>query len=123
MTTFGSCVLVALGWGIRLVLLAFSLTMALSAQVPQQLQQMNQTIQDANDLRNMQTYESAPNTAVIIVHAFADEKPVSLDRSVRVDLTNLANRLGVFQTVQGHQTAVFVNTSLGKYDISATAVG
>ena len=123
MTTFGSCVLVALGWGIRLALLAFSLTMGLSAQVPQQLQQMNQTIQDANDLRNIQTYESAPNTAVIIVHAFADEKPVSLDRSVRVDLTNLANRLGVFQTVQGHQTAVFVNTSLGKYDLSATAVG
>ena len=115
--------LAALRWGIGLVLFGSLVSMQISAQVPEQLQEMNQTIQDANDLRNMQTYESAPNTAVIIVHAFADEKPVSLDRPVRVDLTKLANRLGVFQTVQGHQTAVFVNTSLGKYDISATAVG
>ena len=115
--------LAVLRWGIGLVLFGSLVSMQISAQVPEQLQEMNQTIQDANDLRNMQTYESAPNTAVIIVHAFADEKPVSLDRPVRVDLTKLANRLGVFQTVQGHQTAVFVNTSLGKYDISATAVG
>jgi tetratricopeptide (TPR) repeat protein len=110
-------------WISWLVLFGSLLSMRLAAQVPQQLQEMNQVIQDANDLRQIQTYESAPNTAVIIVHAFADEKPVSLDRSVRVDLTNMANHLGVFQTVQGHQTAVFVNTSLGRYDVSVTAVG
>jgi len=78
---------------------------------------------DPNDLRQMQTYKTAPNTAVVVVHTFADEKPVSLDRSVRVDLTNVANHVGVFQTVPGHQSAVFVNTSLGKYDVSVTAVG
>jgi tetratricopeptide (TPR) repeat protein len=106
-----------------LLLFGFLLSMPLSAQLPQQVEKMNQEIQDANDLRQMQTYQSAPNTAVIIVHVFADEKPVTLDRSVRVDLTNLANRFGVFQTVSGHQNAVFVNTSLGKYVISVTAVG
>ncbi len=36
------------------------------------------------------TYNTAPGTAVIVVHVFAEEKPVKLDRSVRVDLTNLA---------------------------------
>ena len=69
------------------------------------------------------TYESAPNTAVVIIHAFADEKPVKLDRSARVDLTNVGNHLGVFQVVPGHDDAVFTNTSLGKYAISVTAVG
>ena len=106
-----------------MVLFCCVLSVPLSAQVPEQLQKMNQQIQDTNDLRQIQTYESAPNTAVIIVHAFADEKPVSLDRSVRVDLTNLGNHRGVFQTVPGHQTAVFVNTALGRYVVSATAVG
>jgi len=86
--------------------------------------------QEKEDVENMSRemrmgpgYESAPNTAVIIVHAFAEKKPVSLDRSVRVDLTNLANHLGVFQTVSGHQDAVFLNTAMGKYAISVTAVG
>ena len=56
-----------------------------------------QGIQDANSMRQMQqmqgtyTYDTAPNTAVVIVHTFAEEKPVSLDRSARVDLTNLGN--------------------------------
>ena len=69
------------------------------------------------------SYESAPNTAVVIVNTFAEEKAVSLDRSARVDLTNLANHIGAFQIVPGHQGAVFVNTVLGKYDVSVTAVG
>jgi hypothetical protein len=30
---------------------------------------------------------------VIIVHTFAEEKPVGLDRSAPVDLTNLANHV------------------------------
>ena len=69
------------------------------------------------------TYETAPNTAVVIVHTFAEEKPVSLDRTARVDLTNLANHIGGFLIIPGHQDAVFVNTVLGKYVISVTAVG
>lgn len=69
------------------------------------------------------TYKTAPNTAVVIVHTFAGEKPVSLDRSARVDLTNLANHIGGFLVVPGHEDAVFVNTVLGKYVISVTAVG
>lgn len=68
-------------------------------------------------------YETAPNTAVIIVHTFAEEKLTSLDRSARVDLTNLSNHIGEFRIVPGRQGAVFVNTVLGKYAVSVTAVG
>ena len=68
-------------------------------------------------------YESAPNTAVIIVHAFAEEKPVSLDRAARADLTNVGSHLGVAAIVRAHEDAVFTNTVLGKYVVSVSAVG
>jgi len=95
------------------------LSMRLLAQVAPGVQQMNEMQGD----QRISTYETAPNTAVIIVHTFAEEKAVSLDRSARVDLTNLANHVGGFLIVPGHEAAVFVNTVLGKYVISVTAVG
>lgn len=95
------------------------LSMGLLAQVAPGVQQMNEMQGD----QRISTYETAPNTAVIIVHTFAEEKAVSLDRSARVDLTNLANHVGGFLIVPGHEAAVFVNTVLGKYVISVTAVG
>ena len=90
------------------------------------LAQVSPGVQEIDGIRQNQrvtTYESAPNTAVIIVHIFAEEKPVSLDRSARVDLTNLGNHRGVFLIVPGRDDAVFVNTALGRYTISVTAVG
>jgi tetratricopeptide (TPR) repeat protein len=93
--------------------------MRLLAQVAPGVQQMNGMQGD----QRISTYETAPNTAVVIVHTFAEEKPVNLDRSARVDLTNLANQIGGFLIVPGHEAAVFVNTALGKYIISVTAVG
>src|SRR5579872_3243362 len=95
------------------------LSMPLPAQVAPGIDQMNQMQGD----QRISTYETAPNTGVVIVHTFAEEKPRSLDRSVRVDLTNLANHVGGFLVVPGHEAAVFVNTALGKYVVSVTAVG
>ncbi len=74
-------------------------------------------------MQTVKTYETAPGTAVVIVHAFAEEKPALLDRSVRVDLTNLGNHVGVFSIVPGHEDAVFLNTALGKFAVTVTAVG
>lgn len=102
-----------------LVVFVSLLSARLPAQVAPGVQQMNEMQGD----QRISTYETAPNTAVVIVHTFAEEKPVSLDRSVRVDLTNLANHVGGFLIVPGHEAAVFVNTVLGKYTISVTAVG
>ena len=95
------------------------LSIRLLGQVAPGVQQMNGMQGD----QQISTYETAPNTAVVIVHTFAEEKPVRLDRSARVDLTNLANHVGGFLIVPGHEDAVFVNTVLGKYVISVTAVG
>ena len=95
------------------------LSMRLLAQVAPGVQEIDRTRLN----EQVATYETAPNTAVIIVHTFAEEKPVSLDRSARVDLTNLGNHLGVFLTVPGRDSAVFTNTALGTYTVSVTAVG
>jgi tetratricopeptide (TPR) repeat protein len=95
------------------------LSIRLLAQVAPGVQEIDRTRLN----EQVTAYETAPNTAVIIVHTFAEEKPVSLDRSARVDLTNLGNHLGVFLTVPGRDSAVFTNTALGRYTISVTAVG
>jgi len=102
-----------------LVVFVSLLSAPLLAQVAPGVQQMNEMQGD----QRISTYETVPNTAVIIVHTFAEEKPLSLDRSARVDLTNLANHVGGFLVVAGHEAAVFVNTVLGNYVISVTAVG
>ena len=102
-----------------LLLFVYLLNMPSSAQMPEEMQQMR-------TMRQMQpttAYETAPNTAVIIFHVFAEEKPVSLDRSARLDLTNLGNHLGVFLVVPSHEDAVFTNVILGEYDITVSAVG
>lgn len=95
----------------------------LSAPLLAQLSEGVQTMNGMQGDQRISAYETAPNTAVILVHTFAEEKPVKLDRSVRVDLTNLANHVAGVLIVPGDQTAVLVNTVLGKYTLSVTAVG
>jgi tetratricopeptide (TPR) repeat protein len=102
-----------------LLLFVYLFNMRSSAQMPQQMQDMYA----ARDMQLMTTIQTAPNTAVIIFHVFAEEKPVKLDRSARLDLTNLGNRYGVFLIVPSHEDAVFTDLIPGKYDISVTAVG
>ena len=48
--------------------------MRLLAQVAPGVQEMDEMQGD----QRISTYETAPNTAVIIVHTFAEEKPVTL---------------------------------------------
>lgn len=91
-----------------------------SAQaVPEAIQRMS----TMRPTQAVTTYETAPNTAVLVFHVFAEKKAVSLDRSARLDLTNLANHRGVFLTVPSHEDAVFTNVILGKYEVTVTAVG
>ncbi len=105
---------------------AFLSVMFVSLLSMRLLAQKSPGVEEIDQIRENQrvtTYETAPNTAVIIVHTFAEEKPVSLDRSARVDITNLGNHRGVFLIVPGRDSAVFANTALGLYTISVTAVG
>lgn len=87
--------------------------------MPDQMQKMY----SARGMSPIATIETAPNTAVLVFHVFAEEKPASLDRSARLDLTNLANHLGLSLLVASHEDAVFPNIALGNYDITVTAVG
>src|ERR1051326_1934785 len=101
------------------VVFVFLLSMRLPAQIAPGVQDIDAIRQN----QRVTIYDTAPNTAVIVVHTFAEEKPTNLDRSARVDLANLGNHLGVSQIVRGRDEAVFVNTALGRYAISVTAVG
>jgi tetratricopeptide (TPR) repeat protein len=106
------------------LLLFFSvLTVRTLAQGPGQMPTQMQQMYGARELSPTDNYETAPNTAVVVLHVFADEKPAHLDRSARMDLTNVANRLGVFLIVPSHEAGVFTDTALGKYDVTVTAVG
>jgi len=102
-----------------LLLFVCLLNMRSSAQMPDAMRRAY----TAREGEPLTTYETAPDTAVIIFHVFAEEKPVSLDRSARLDLTNPANHRGLFLIVPGHEDAVFTNVVLGSYDIVVTAVG
>jgi tetratricopeptide (TPR) repeat protein len=105
------------------LLFVYVLTTQSLAQTPGQLPGgMLQTL-SAREFLPTANYETAPNTAVVVLHAFADEKTVNLDRSSRMDLTNIANRLGVFLIVPSHEAGVFTNVALGEYDMTVTAVG
>ena len=75
------------------------------------------------ELTPQTAYETAPGTAVIVFHVFADKKPVILDRSIRVDLTNTANNHGVFVVVPSHEEAAIANVARGEYNVAVTAVG
>jgi tetratricopeptide (TPR) repeat protein len=89
------------------------------AQMPGQMQKMY----GARDMSPIATIETAPDTAVLVFHVFAEEKPAHLDRSARLDLTNLANHLGLSLLVASHEDAVFPNIALGNYELTVTAVG
>jgi len=78
---------------------------------------------DSAELTPQTAYETAPDTAVIVFHLFAEKKPVNLDRSARVDLTNIADHHGVFALVPSHEEAAIANVARGEYDVAVTAVG
>jgi tetratricopeptide (TPR) repeat protein len=88
--------------------------------IPQQIQQLGGP-RPGSSLGGY--YGAAPNLAVIVVHAFDEEKPVNLDRPARFDLTNLANHQGEFVITAAHKDGIFINVALGKYDLMVTAVG
>ena len=71
----------------------------------------------------MSSYETAPGTGVLVFHLFADQSGVRLVGPARIDVTNLSNHVGVFQTIEGDGEGVFVNLPVGDYEIEASALG
>jgi len=71
----------------------------------------------------MSSYNTAPGTGVLIFHIFAEKSGSRLGAPSRLDLTNLANHIGVFQTIDGDGEGVFVNLAFGNYEIEVSALG
>jgi len=71
----------------------------------------------------MSSYDTAPGTGVLVFHVFAEKKGTHVEGPVRLDLTNLANHIGLFQTVEGDTDGVFVNLAFGNYEIEVSALG
>ncbi len=46
-----------------------------------------------------------------------------MEGPVRLELMNLANHLGVFETIDGEADGVFVDTAFGNYEIEVSALG
>lgn len=78
---------------------------------------------DPKYVPGMSSYDTAPGTGVLLFHVFADERGVPLKGQVRLDLTNLANHIGLYQTIEGDADGVFVNLAFGNYEIEASALG
>jgi tetratricopeptide (TPR) repeat protein len=108
-----------------LLLLVCLLGVSSSGQTMQtpEMQRMETTREMSGQLSPRTLYETAPDTAVIVLHLFAEKKPVNLDRSARVDLTNIANHRGVFVIIPSHEDGAIANVTRGEYEIAATAVG
>ncbi len=68
-------------------------------------------------------YHTAPGTGVFVFRIFAEKTSTRMRGLVRLDLTNLANHLGVFQTIEGDAEGVFVDTAFGNYEIEVSALG
>ena len=70
------------------------------------------------------TYETAPGTAVLIFHIFAEREGKHLDRQALVRLVGQAGQMDVWEPTDGNSDALFTNINVGKnYDIEINAVG
>ena len=82
-----------------------------------------QASRDPKYVPGLSSYATAPGTGVFIFHVFAEKTGARVEGPVRLDVTNLANHLGVFQTIEGDTEAVFINIEFGNYEIEASALG
>lgn len=71
----------------------------------------------------LSSYATTPGTGVFIFHVFAEKAGARVEGPVRLDLTNLANHIGVFQTIEGDTEGVFINMEFGNYEIEVSALG
>jgi tetratricopeptide (TPR) repeat protein len=68
-------------------------------------------------------YETAPGTGVLVLQAFAEKTGVPMKGLVRLQLTNLANNIGLVQAISGDEEGIFANIQPGNYEIAVGAFG
>jgi tetratricopeptide (TPR) repeat protein len=103
-----------------LLLVCLPMVMAV-AQIP--AQSPGDAARTPKYVPGMSSYDSAPGTGIFIFHVFAEKTGARLRGLVRLDLTNLANHISQFQTIEGDDDGVFINLAFGNYEIEASALG
>ncbi len=68
-------------------------------------------------------YQTAPGTGLLVFRVFSEKSGSNLDGHVQLLLTNLANDIGLAQTIAGDQDGVFPNLAVGDYEIEVSAFG
>ncbi len=68
-------------------------------------------------------YETAEGTGVVVLHVFAEKTGAPLKGHVQLVLTNLANNLGLAQSISGDQEGIFANVDPGNYEIEVGSFG
>ena len=68
-------------------------------------------------------YETAEGTGVLVFQVFAEKKGAFINGQVQLQLTNLANNIGLIQRVAGDQEGIFPNLQYGDYEIEVSALG
>lgn len=69
------------------------------------------------------SYDTAPGTAVLVFHVYAERTGVKLDRQALLRLVSHAGQMDVWQTTDENAEAIFTNVNLGSYDVEINAVG
>ena len=69
------------------------------------------------------TYETAPGTAVLVFHVYAEREGKKLDRQALLRLVGHSGQMDVWQTTDGNSEGLFTNVSIGSYDVEISAVG
>lgn len=76
-----------------------------------------------SNIPNIASYNTLPGTGVLVFRIYAENIDTRMRGPVRLELTNLANHLGLFQTIEGDAEGVFVDTAFGSYEIEVIALG
>ncbi len=107
--------------GLCILLLVCVSAVNVLAQIPAQTQR--DLARNPENITKITGYNTAPGTGVLVFHVFAEKKSARMEGPVRLTLTNLANHLGVFQTIEGDAEGVFVDLAFGNYEIEVSALG
>ncbi len=103
------------------LLVGCALIVNVFAQVP--ANSPGELARNPDNIPAIASYHTAPGTGVLVFHVFAEKKSARMEGPVRLELMNLANHMGVFQTIEGDADGVFVDTEFGNYEIEVSALG
>ncbi len=107
---------------LSILLVVCALIVNVLAQIP--ANGPGELTRNPKNIPNIASYNTAPGTGVFVFHVFAEKAGGARIRGpVRLELMNLANHLGVFQTIEGDADGVFVDTAFGNYEIEVSALG